>query len=295
MLLLIYFDRLIGPKIILTEPKNLLDALGENYTDLIKGLLDSSEEGFFTHYFSQDLRTANYIFSLKSPVARGYSELLMISAIISEDEPDIQGYKESLTKFVKKIQQFPDIYKAFYINSISMDKKEEALKCYNYLKEQFNNLYKILSIKKIETEGCLYSFSKIKRENAILIPKEVINKINSLRAKGQYQNFFIVFRTRGDIMKIDMIPINKTKVIRLAIIFGEQMTITILQKISEIFSKYDKEVKLVFTSGICQEIDKCIYEVYVDIEEDILEKILKEISIIQGVLEIDVKIINLEE
>lgn len=295
MLLLIYFHRLRGSEIYITEPKNLLDHLKENHAELIKGLLDFSDEGFFTHYFSKELKTVNYIFYVDSPWARGYSELLMLSVIISEVDPDIQTYEKIFTRFIKKMQQRKDIYKAFYVNSLPADKRQDALNSYNFLKKQLEDIYKILSIRRVGTEGCLYSCSKIIQERAIFIPKDIINKINNLCHKHGKDNFFMVFRTRGDTVKIDLIPTDGEKIVKLMIIFGDQMTIKILQNISEIFSKYNKEVKLIFTSGICQEIDKCIYEVYIDVEESILEKVINEIYVIPGVIEIDIKFIILKK
>ena len=59
MLLLCYFDRIIGPKVFLTEPKQLKEDLNMEYLKQIQSLLDSADLGFFTHFFSQELKTAN--------------------------------------------------------------------------------------------------------------------------------------------------------------------------------------------------------------------------------------------
>ncbi|MFX0070965.1 MAG: hypothetical protein ACFFAO_07740, partial [Candidatus Hermodarchaeota archaeon] len=103
------------------------------------------------------------------------------------------------------------------------------------------------------------------------------------------------FRTRGEAMKIDLIPVETDRIFNLVIIFGEQMTINVLQQISQIFSKFENEVSLVFTSGICQEVDKCLYEIYINTEMEKLNEILDEIYKISGIIEIDVKLIELKK
>ncbi|TFF95475.1 MAG: hypothetical protein EU544_02660 [Promethearchaeota archaeon] len=293
MLLLLYFDRIIGPKVLLQEPDNLVDDLGEDYLEQIKGLLDSSDLGFFTHYFSPELNTANYIFDLNSLWARGRAELIMVTAIISEDEPDIESYRRIMEKFVKKLQEYPNLFKAVYINRGTEEERQNIEENYEILKKEVTNLYKILSIKRIETEGHLYSFPKIREDRIIPLSGDILKRLEGLTNKDHKENVFIVFRTRGEAMKIDVLPIETEKVIRLAIIFGEQMTISILQKISEIITSYEEELQLIFTSGICQEIDRCVYEVYIDTEMPVLDKIIEEIYRIPGVLEIEVKLIAL--
>jgi hypothetical protein len=101
----------------------------------------------------------------------------------------------------------------------------------------------------------------------------------------------MVSRIRGDAIKVDLIPVNTNKLFSLSIIFGEQMTITILQQISTILSEHD--ISLVFTSGICQEVNRCIYEVFIDSNETILKQIIDKISIISGILEIEAKVIEI--
>ncbi|TFF93396.1 MAG: hypothetical protein EU543_03710, partial [Promethearchaeota archaeon] len=81
MILLLYFDRTLGPRVFLTSPSDLAENLEKQNVNKIKSLLDSGEEGFFSHYFSQELKTANWIFKIKSDWARGRRELLMITII----------------------------------------------------------------------------------------------------------------------------------------------------------------------------------------------------------------------
>jgi hypothetical protein len=292
MLLLSYFDRILGPLIFLTNPQNLINELREDYKEQIKSLIDSENDGFFTHTFSPELKTANWIIKLDSKWARGRYELVMISIIISEEEPDFASYEKILEKFVDKVYKITDVFKAFYINNEPPQEKDEIQTKYALLKEELNNLYKILIIKKIETEGQLISFSKLKNNRYIELSGILINKLSDLTQKKQ--NCFIVFRTRGETVKMDLIPVETDKIFNLVVIFGEQLNLNILQQISKVFTKYEHEITLIFTSGICQEADKCLYEVYITTDMEKLNILLEEIYRIPGIIEIDVKLIELK-
>ncbi|MFX1339615.1 MAG: hypothetical protein ACFFDK_13465 [Promethearchaeota archaeon] len=291
MLVLSYFDRILGPKVFLTNPQNLIKSLEEDYINQIKSLMESESTGFFTHNFSSDFKTANWAFNLDSKWARGRSESAMISLIVSEEEPDYSAYEIILSKFVEKLKNIPELYKAFYINSdtITMNKKEIQHK-FTLLKEELNNLYKILIIKKIETEGQLISLSKLKKTKNIELSNDVIQKLSKLTENKKH--CFLVFRTRGEALKLDVIPVETDEIFNLIIMFGEQMTVSVLQEISKILSKYEDNLKLVFTTGICQEVDKCIYEVYLEIDIDMLNSLIEDLYKVNGIIEMDVKLIK---
>lgn len=293
MLLLSFFNRIIGPQIYITKPEGLIDELDRSYLNQIKSLLDSSKEDtFFTHYFSSELNTANYTFSLESNWARGRSELAMITAIISEEEPDYTAYEKTLTNFVTKIKNIPKIYKAFYINRGPVEQRDEIKKKFNILNEELEKIYKILSIKRIETEGHLISLNKLKNQKKINLSINILKKLEEISDNAD--NCFIVFRSRGDAMKLDILPVDADSVVRLAIIFGQQKTVNILQEISKVLTGHEGELSMVFTSGICQEVDRCMYEVYIETEQENLENIVNDIYQIEGILQVETKIIDLQ-
>jgi hypothetical protein len=292
MLILSYFDRITGPKILLTSPPNLKDRLDEKAKQQIKSQLDTSEKGFFTHYFSPELKTANWLLSIPSPWARGRNELLMVTAIISEEEPDLSFYESILSKFVGKIKNVNEIYKGLYINTKDAIENEEIQEMFKALKQELDNLYKILMVKRVETEGKLLSFETLKTQKNIAITSNLINKIE--KKIENMKNCFIVYRARGKSIKIDLIPVETDRIIKLSVFFGERMSVTVLQKVSQIFSKHEDEVSMVFTSGICQELDKCIYEVYIKTDMENLNDIINEIYKVSGVLEIDLNLIKLD-
>ena len=291
MLVFIYFNKIIGPTVFLTNPQNLIDNLDGDYINQIKSLMESESTGFFTHNFSSDFKTANWTFDLNSQWARGRSELAMISLIVSEEEPDYTAYETILSKFVEKLKNIPELYKAFYINSDTIKlNKEEIQNKFTLLKEELNNLYKILIIRRIETEGQLVSLSKLKKTKVIELSNDMIQKLSKITNKNPH--CFLVFRTRGEALKVDVIPVEKDEVFNLIIMFGEQMTVSVLQQISKILSKYEDNLKMVFSTGLCYELDKCIYEVYLNIDIDTLNSLIEDLYKINGIIEMEVKLIK---
>jgi len=279
--------------VFLTSPSTLASVMDETHLDQVKSLLNQADQsGFFTHNFSPELKTANYSFNISSPYARGRKELLLITAIVSEEEPDYSLYEKFLSKFVEKLKSVPEIFLAFYMNSDSEMKEDEEKiqEKFEILREELTNTYKILTIKPIETHGQLFSLSTLKKQKEIKLSKELLGKLDSISKNRR--NYFMVSRIRGDAVKVDLIPIDAERVISLSIIFGEQMTISVLQQITKIFTEHN--VALIFTSGICQEVNRCIYEIFIDSDESLLKHMIDEISIISGIIEIDAKIIMIK-
>ena len=294
MLILSYFDRIIGPRLFITFPENIIEELGEEYLKQVADLLDTpDDDGFFTHNFSPELKTANWMFSIPSSWARGRTELMMISVLISEEEPDYFAYEKIFSKFVDRIKIHPQIFKALYRETGPKGDMEDIKKELEILKEELQKVYKILSVRKIETEGQLVSFKALKEQKSIRLTTDIVQKIGDLTQKKK--NCFIVLRTRGEVMKLDIIPVETEKIIRLAIIFGEQVQLPILHQIGQILARFDTEISLIFTSGLCQELDRCVYEVYIDTNMNILNKIIEEIYKIQSILEIEVKLLSLNK
>ena len=267
--------------------------MDKKHLDQVKSLLNQTDQsGFFTHNFSPELKTANYGFSVESPHARGRKELLLITAIVSEEEPDYSVYEKFLNKFVEKLNSLPEIFLAFYIESDAerKDEMEKIREKYMILREELTNIYKILTIKPIETHGQLFTLSMLKEHKEIKLSKELISKLDA--TSKNRKNYFMVSRIRGDAIKVDLIPVDAERIISLSIIFGEQMTVTILQQITKILAEH--EVSLIFTSGICQEVNRCIYEVFINSDETILKQMIDKISIISGIIEIDANIIEIK-
>ncbi|MEJ2278728.1 MAG: hypothetical protein P8Y70_13420 [Candidatus Lokiarchaeota archaeon] len=250
-----------------------------------------NEEGFFAHNFSPEFKTANNIFSLESEYARGGSELLMLTIIISEEEPDYTFYESILKKFITKIKDIDGVNKIFYEKADS-EGKREINKIVRKIKNELENLSQIITIKSVETEGSLIDYGNFRDNRIIKLSDRIIRQISN---KNGRKNVFIVSRTRGEGIKIDIIPVQEDEIVRLSVIFNEKTTIRVVQEISKILAQFEEFISLVFTSGVCQEQTRCIYEVYISSAKNELEKIISEINQIPGVLSVEIKILELQE
>ncbi|MHA1730625.1 MAG: ADP-ribosylation factor-like protein [Promethearchaeota archaeon] len=82
--------------------------------DLITKLIDFQErEGFFVHAISQ-VGTANYFFEIKSPVARGQVEILMISFVFDKGVKNPERFRGLLEKFANWLKKRKHAYQAFH-------------------------------------------------------------------------------------------------------------------------------------------------------------------------------------
>lgn len=289
MILLVYFDRVLGPRIFLTEPPQLIKSMERNHLEQLKSLLDTNEEGFFAHNFSPEFKTANYIFTVESDFARGGSELLMLTIIIAEEEPDYTFYESILESYSGNIKKVKDVFKIFYEKRDPQD-LAYIQKSIKRIQELLKDLSRIVAIKSIETEGYLIDFEQFQRQKTITLSERIVKKIALKRKK----NIFVVSRTREDNIKIDLIPVEKDRVIKLSVIFNENTTIMVVQEVSKILSEFKNLISLVFTSGVCQEQNRCIYEVYITSEKGKLNEIINLIQDIPGVLSVESKDLEIE-
>ena len=282
MLLLLYFDKIIGPNVLIAKPEDVIKTLSKEELIQIKSLLDAGNDGFFTHDFSPELRTANWIFQIPSEWARGRFEIVMLTIIIQQ-EIEIKEYKQEMENFINKFEETEDIFKAFYLDANKPKEISHIKNKYALLDKWADNLYTILSLKTIETEGELLSFEKFQENQELSVPGGII--INLEKKMREKKNLFVVHRVRGDALKIDVIPVLSREIFKLEVIFGTQMTPTNIKEISDFFVNYD--ISIVFTSGICQEEDKCIYEVYVELKNiDEFKRLKKELLSLKGIIEI---------
>lgn len=291
MLIVSYFHRIYGPRIFLTNPRNFDQSLSKERLNQVQSLMDSTDYGFFTHYFSPEFKTANNLFLLNSSWARGRTELVMITVIISEEEPDYSMYEKVLSEFVDKLQAMPELFKAFYRDAGTKDEDLNIKRSLMLLEVELENVHKILSIKKIETDGQLISYDVLKEQKEIRLTTDVVEKIGKLTTGKK--NCFIVSRTQGSIMKLDIIPVATEKIVRLAIIFGETLQLPVLHQIGQTLARYENKASLVFTSGVCQEVDRCVYEVYLDTDMETLNIIIQDFYTIESIISIEVKLIAL--
>ena len=137
MLIFTYFNPIIGPDILYSIPQNIKDLVSEDALSQIKRMMDTATPGFFAHRFSAELNTANYFFMVPSEWARGKQEMIMITKIIEEDDPNLDAYEKEFRDFAQNLKNNrPTIYKALYTKGPPLNYKEEIDAEFDYLKRE---------------------------------------------------------------------------------------------------------------------------------------------------------------
>ncbi len=163
-----YFDNIIGPKIFLQFP-NVNSHIKLDYIPLIMDLYD---QGFFIHECS-DLKTANLIFDIKDPIARGRINRLMISIILIEKEYplNLNSFKEIMEFLAHKLKNKDDLYKGFYCET-----NPEAIDYYNDIKDFMYSFHQSLNTYKQNiSKISIYSLSLTGKNNIIRSLQERIS------------------------------------------------------------------------------------------------------------------------
>ncbi len=123
-LVLSHFDSIIGPRVFLNVPELPYPV----FLDQIPPLMDFYEEAFFIHEFGE-LKTANLIFTVPSPVARGGQETLMISILIMNDEEtDPKIFHYLMDQFAHELIRIKEVYKIFYREDQKLKESQEINK-----------------------------------------------------------------------------------------------------------------------------------------------------------------------
>ncbi len=107
---LIYFDSVLGPKIVLKSPQ-----LDNFRIQIIPSLMDLHEEGFFTHEMN-GVRTANLMFEIPSPTARGRKEIFMISIVTFDTFYNLSSFQEIMEIFIDGFLNIKNIHRYFESN-----------------------------------------------------------------------------------------------------------------------------------------------------------------------------------
>lgn len=106
VLVLSYFHPRIGPKIYMNYPI-IPDHL---QLDHIPFLMDFYQEGFFVHEFGE-LKTANRIFTIDNPKARGKEDTLMISVLMLDEHFEPSSFRDILEIFIDRFSSISNVYK----------------------------------------------------------------------------------------------------------------------------------------------------------------------------------------
>ena len=110
-LVLSHFDQIKGPKTFMTVG----DEIPDNYLDEVPSYMDYHDEGYFIHEYGK-IKSANLIFLVPNPLARGGSEIVMISVVLIDENSDPRNYYTTLEQFVKSIKKIDNIETSFYLN-----------------------------------------------------------------------------------------------------------------------------------------------------------------------------------
>ena len=113
--ILSFFDNLIGPRVFFKTPKLARSSI---QVENIPLLMDLYKTGFFIHHFG-GLKTANLVFDISSPRARGSRDNIMITLVSREEEFSInlESFQEIMEYFAHRFQIIKNIYKGFYYDS----------------------------------------------------------------------------------------------------------------------------------------------------------------------------------
>lgn len=122
-LVLSHFDRIRGPKTFIT----IGDKISTGYLDDISRYMDYHDSGYFVHEY-REIKSANRIFLISNPFARGGSEILMISVVLIDENADIRNFYALLEQFVDNCKNIDKIHNFLYLNKKSISGTHEGYK-----------------------------------------------------------------------------------------------------------------------------------------------------------------------
>jgi len=110
-LLLLHFNSLTGPEIVLFFPEDISD----NICNKVRSIFDLDiDEHFFEITIKKDnIKITNLFLEIPSDWGRGNIEMIMLS-VITDDTYNTTLFQEILMEYGNKIKGNPSIYKAFY-------------------------------------------------------------------------------------------------------------------------------------------------------------------------------------
>lgn len=244
-----------------TEPADLAELYGPEAIQAVIKAMDNASDGFFTLTINS-FTIANYFFSIKSPWGRGGNEMVMITGIVQEKEPDFPMYERNFRNFERVLKKDADIFKAFYFrNAMGANYDQESIKkkCAD-LKQYLLEVAQTFQLL-FHTHGSLRSWGSVLHNLVVKLPSLVMQDVRDFNL-DRNQNCFMVYRKKADAIKIDLIPVEGSTVLKVAVFFTGTLTPEIINDLLSTFTEL--HLKAVFTSGLCVEGNNCIYEVYVD-------------------------------
>ena len=187
ILVLSYFDALVGPIPFKIHPENLKDSLKTEILQNIAAHMDVHRENdiFQVCYGNENITALNLIFNIRSEWARGMREICMVSLLDVGCNNLIDTYKPSLTRFKALITQISEGFKGFYINNFSKLKIHPEIKDINQqintiIEDFYGNLPKITFGKQTIELGIVGIHQAGKTA--------LLNRIKKNKLTGKYSN-----------------------------------------------------------------------------------------------------------
>ncbi len=252
--------------------------------------MDSASEGFFTLTIDPFV-TANYLFQIQSMWGRGSFELVMITGIVQEREPDFEMYERNFRAFERALKQDPEIYKAFYFrNDGAPSNEQNNIKIkHDDLKQYLLDMVQTFQLL-FHTHGSLHAWGNLLQNRLVELPAVVTQDVREFNL-DRNQNCFVVYRKKADAIKIDLIPVEGNSVLKVSVFFKGTLTPDIINDLLATFTEL--KLKAVFTSGLCVEGTNCVYEVYVDPHNQRdYSTLIAKIMTIEGIKDVRVTPIN---
>ena len=135
ILVLSYFDELIGPSIFHVLPEQC----NEEDMAFIKSLLDLNDQGFFV-YQKGSYNSVNLQFQVESKGARGGKVLFMISLVLLREQINPLVFKEFLNVFVEEFSKIKDVRKGLQRTKQEGDEMQKYMQLHGF----FHSFYRIL-------------------------------------------------------------------------------------------------------------------------------------------------------
>jgi PAS domain S-box-containing protein len=175
VLILSYFDPIVGPRIFLKAPESTND----EDIKVIASMMDVYEEKFYIH-ITGSIKSANYIFEISNPHSRGEKELLQISIVVDIDsEINLNLARELLEGFVKEFNEIEEVYRAFYFEFEAKTEGKEKLNEVKVLFKTFHKSFKP-AVKALElAEIRFQTLFKAARDAILIIDKETADIVDA--------------------------------------------------------------------------------------------------------------------
>lgn len=251
--LLSYFDSKIGPCIYLTYPEiELTEDL-----DAIKAALDIKDsEGFMI--IKDGMLVLNYMLYIASPLARGREEMLLLSYIITETEPNEKFYKDRMMETVHSLKTIPDLYKAFY----PVDNSDESLASMKIIRSLMQELDHDLRMRDITTTGYRVKNTFFNSGN-LPVPVD----LELIKTEREIKSYLIVYKKeRDDSFSFKGYPILSKNVYKVEV-FTDEINIGMVTTLTTGFKKF-LGGRIIYTSGLCVHKSVCSFELYFEYNGD---------------------------